>query len=152
METFAEKIFAPSLIIFNADIQTMDGNTPYAEAIAIYDNKIVAVGPSKEICELAGKQTRVIDAHGRLVLPGFNDAHVHFLSGGFQLSNVNLRDAQSPDEIAKRIGNHAKKIPAGRWITGGEWDHEQWPGAPLPSKDTIDAGTPDNPVFVQRTD
>jgi predicted amidohydrolase YtcJ len=152
METSAKASLTPSLIIFNADIRTMDDNAPHAEAIAIFDNKIVAVGRSKEIRELAGKQTRVIDADGRLVLPGFNDAHVHFLSGGFQLSNVSLRDAQSTDELARRIESHAKKIPAGRWITGGEWDHEQWPDTPLPSKDMIDAVTLDNPVFVQRTD
>jgi predicted amidohydrolase YtcJ len=152
MEISAKASFNPSLIIFNADIRTMDDNNPRAEAIAIYDNKIVALGQSKEIRELAGKQTRVIDADGRLVLPGFNDAHVHFLSGGFQLSNVNLRDAQSTDELAQRIASHAKKLSAGRWITGGEWDHEQWPDTPLPSKDMIDTGTSDNPVFVQRTD
>jgi predicted amidohydrolase YtcJ len=152
MESSSEMSFAPSLVIFNADVRTMDEKNPRAEALVIFDNKIAAVGRSQEIRRLAGRQTRVIDAHGRLVLPGFNDAHVHFLSGGFQLSNVNLRDAQSTEELARRIGDFAKRIPRGRWILGGEWDHEQWPGTPLPTKQMIDAVTPDNPVFVQRTD
>ena len=128
----------------------MDEKNPRAEALAIFDNKIAAVGRSQEIRRLAGRQTRVIDAHGRLVLPGFNDAHVHFLSGGFQLSNVNLRDAQSTEELARRIGDFARKIQRGRWILGGEWDHEQWPGTPLPTKEMIDAVTPANGGQIDR--
>ncbi|HWI57749.1 MAG TPA: amidohydrolase, partial [Bacillota bacterium] len=99
-----------------------------------------------------GPKTRVIDARQRLVLPGFNDAHVHFLSGGFSLSNVDLRDATSPEEMARRLGACAKQLPKGRWILGGDWDHERWPGAPLPTKALIDAVTPDHPVFVSRLD
>src|SRR5215471_14023495 len=72
--------------------------------------------------------------------------------GGFSITNVDLRDAKSPDEFAKRLGDHAKKLPKGRWILGGDWDHEKWPGTPLPTKEMIDAVTPDNPVFVNRTD
>ena len=98
----------------------------------------------------------MIDAGGKLVLPGFNDAHVHFLSGGFQLSSVDLRDANSPDEFAERIRAFAAKLPAGRWITGGDWDHERWPEingkAPLPTKELIDRVTPNTPVFVSRLD
>jgi len=143
---------APDLVLFNADIRTMDDEVPRAEAVAICGNKITAVGSSIEIRALASRQTRQIDAERRLVLPGFNDAHVHFVAGGFQLSNVDLRDAKSPAELARRIGAHAKKLPAGCWITGGEWDHENWPGALLPEKNLIDAVTPAHPVFVQRTD
>ncbi|HJQ33325.1 MAG TPA: amidohydrolase, partial [Pyrinomonadaceae bacterium] len=93
---------------------------------------------------------------GGSVLPGFNDAHVHFLSGGFQLSSVDLRDAQTPQEFAERIRRFAEKLPAGCWITGGDWDHERWPNvqgsAPLPTKELIDSFTPDRPVFVNRLD
>src|SRR6185312_1099468 len=104
------------------------------------------------IRQLAGKKTRIVDAGKRLVLPGFNDSHVHFLMGGFQLSNVDLRDAKSPEEFAKRIGDFAKKIPKGQWIVEGGWDHERWPGAPVPTKEMIDPVTPDNPVLVSRLD
>ncbi|MCM3870219.1 MAG: amidohydrolase [Pyrinomonadaceae bacterium] len=145
-----------SLIIINARIQTMDPGHPAAEAVAIYDNRIVAVGSNKEIRKLGDAATRVIDAKKQLVLPGFNDSHVHFLSGGFQLSSVDLRDANTPEEFAARIRQFAEKQPAGRWITGGDWDHERWAGvnenASLPTKELIDRFTPDRPVFVSRLD
>ncbi len=140
------------LIIVNATIHTMDAAQPTASAVAVYGNKIAAVGSTSEIRQLAGKKTRIIDAGGKLVLPGFNDAHVHFLMGGFQLANVDLRDAKSPQEFAERIHRFAETLPKGQWIVGGEWDHERWPGAPLPTKELVDAATTNNPVFVSRLD
>ena len=142
----------PDIIVVNGVVHTMDQRQPLAEALAIYKNHIVAVGSSKEIRALAGNTTRVIDARQRLVLPGFNDAHTHFLTGGFQLSSVDLRDANSPQEFAERIRIFASKLPKGRWITGGDWDHERWPVTRLPTRDLIDAFTPDAPVFVNRLD
>jgi predicted amidohydrolase YtcJ len=139
-------------IIVNAVVHTMDQSQPTAEAVAIYANRIVAVGSSKDIKKLAGPNTRTIDANKRLLLPGFNDAHTHFLSGGFQLSSVDLRDASSPPEFASRIKAFAAKLPKGRWITGGDWDHERWPDAKLPTKDLIDGFTSETPVFVSRLD
>src|SRR5713226_1468401 len=144
--------FAADLIIINAKIHTMDQSQPLAEAIAVSGNRIVAVASTKEIRKLASANTRVIDAKGQLVLPGFNDAHVHFMSGGFQLSSVDLRDATSPQEFAERIRAFADKLPTGRWITGGDWDHERWPDAKLPTKELIDRFTPNTPVFVNRLD
>ncbi|HEU4795762.1 MAG TPA: amidohydrolase [Pyrinomonadaceae bacterium] len=144
--------FVADTIIINAVVHTMDPAQPKAEAVAIYANRIVAVGSSKDIKKLAGPTTRTIDAQKRLLLPGFNDAHTHFLSGGFQLSSVDLRDANSPQEFAQRIKAFAEKLPQGRWITGGDWDHERWPVAKLPTKELIDSITPDTPVFVSRLD
>src|SRR5437867_5879569 len=144
--------FAADLIIVNGNMHTMDRNHPTAEAIAIDGNRIIAVGSNEEIQKLAGKNTEVIDTKGQLVLPGFNDAHVHFMSGGFQLSSVDLRDANTPQEFAERIRDFAAKLPKGRWITGGDWDHERWPDAKLPTKELIDPYTPDTPVFVNRLD
>lgn len=146
------KAASPDVIIVNATIHTMDPQQPKAEAVAIYGNRIVAVGSTKEIKKLAGSRTRTIDAKKQLVLPGFNDSHVHFLSGGFQLSSVDLRDADSPEEFAERIRRFAEKLPAGRWITGGDWDHERWSNTPLPTKELIDRFTPNTPVFVSRLD
>ena len=142
----------PDLVIVNATIRTMDTNRPLADAVAVRENRIIAVGASKEIHPLAGKQTRVIDAKGHLILPGFNDAHVHFPSGGFQLAGVDLRDANTQPEFARRIGEFAKKLPPNRWIARGDWDHERWPGAPLPTKELIDSVTLQTPVFVSRLD
>ncbi|MCA1621120.1 MAG: amidohydrolase [Acidobacteria bacterium] len=148
--------FEADLVIVNANVRTLDAKTPAAEAVAVYGNRIAAVGTSAEVRALAGPRTRVVDAGGALVLPGFNDAHVHFLSGGFQLSSVDLRDAATPQEFAERIRRFSEKLPKGRWMTGGDWDHERWPEvngvAPLPTKELIDAFTPDRPVFVNRLD
>ncbi|HEU5236510.1 MAG TPA: amidohydrolase [Pyrinomonadaceae bacterium] len=143
---------AADLIIINATIHTMDRNLPTAEAVAILGNRIIAVGSNDEIKKLQGPNTRTIDAKGQLILPGFNDAHVHFMSGGFQLSSVDLRDANTPQEFAQRIRDFAAKLPQGRWITGGDWDHERWPEAKLPTRELIDRYTPNTPVFVNRLD
>ncbi len=143
---------APDLIIINAVVRTMDPANPTAEAVAIYRNQIAAVGSTADIQKMAASSTRVIDAKKRLVLPGFNDAHVHFMSGGFQLSSVDLRDASTPEEFAARIKTFAAKLQRGRWVTGGDWDHERWPNANLPTRELIDAFTADTPVFVNRLD
>jgi predicted amidohydrolase YtcJ len=145
-------ILVADLIIVNAKVHTMDPAQPVTEAVAILGNHIVAVGSTKDIENLQGPKTQVIDAKGQLVLPGFNDAHVHFMSGGFQLSSVDLRGANTPQEFADRIRDFAAKIPKGKWITGGDWDHERWPDAKLPTKELIDRYTPETPVFVNRLD
>jgi hypothetical protein len=140
------------LVIVNATVRTMDAARPTAEAVAVFGNRIAAVGTNEEIRKLAGPRTRTIDAAGALVLPGFNDAHVHFTTGGGQLASVQLRDAATPQEFAERIRAFAARTPRGRWVMGGNWDHESWPGAPLPTKELIDKFTPDTPVFVNRLD
>jgi hypothetical protein len=143
---------APDLVIVNATIRTMDGKNPHAGALAILGNRIVAVGQTEAVRSLAGGKTRIINAGKKLVLPGLNDAHVHFLSGGFSRAQVDLRDAKSPGELAQRLLDYARKTPRDRWILGGEWDHEQWPNAPLPTKELIDAATSGHPVAVNRLD
>ena len=143
---------AIDLAIVNANIHTMDEAQPIAEAVAVRGNKIVAVGSNREIRKLIGTDTKVIDAGGRLVLPGFNDAHVHFLESGFQLTSVDLRSAKSPAEFVQRIREFAAKLPKGQWILGGNWDHENWTSNDLPTRDLIDAAAPDNPIFVYRLD
>ncbi|HEY8188329.1 MAG TPA: amidohydrolase [Pyrinomonadaceae bacterium] len=140
------------LIVINARVHTMDSSRPTAEAVAISGSRIIAVGSTREISKMAGPDTRVIDAHKEVVLPGFNDAHVHFMGGGFQLSSVDLRDANTPQEFAERIKRFAEKLPAGKWITGGDWDHERWTNSPLPTKELIDGFTSQTPVFVSRLD
>ncbi|HEX8558982.1 MAG TPA: amidohydrolase [Pyrinomonadaceae bacterium] len=157
LNTAAEaRRFEADLVVLNAQVRTMDAARPRAEAVAVYGGRVVFVGATAEARRLAGERTRVVDAGGALVLPGFNDAHVHFLSGGFQLSSVDLRDAATPQEFAERIRRFAAASPKGRWVTGGDWDHERWPevggAAPLPTKELIDAFTPDRAVFVNRLD
>ena len=102
--------------------------------------------------DLRGPGTRVIDAGGRFLMPGFNDAHIHLMTGGAQLDNVDLKDAATPAEFARRIGDRAKTTAKGEWVLGGNWDEQAWPGAPLPTRELVDAVTPDTPVFVNRYD
>jgi predicted amidohydrolase YtcJ len=138
-----------SLAIVNARVWTGDSTRPWAEAVAINGDTIVAVGSSAEVRKL--NATRVVDAKGGMVAPGFIDSHVHFVTGGFRLSSVQLRDAKTPEEFVRRIRAFAATVPAGTWITGGDWDHELWGGV-LPERSWLDSVTPNHPVWVNRLD
>ncbi|MBI1750585.1 MAG: amidohydrolase [Acidobacteria bacterium] len=140
------------LVVLNGKVWTVDPAKPRAEAIAVVGDRIAAVGTNEEIKKWMGPNTRTIDARGKTVLPGLIDAHVHFSSGGFEISAVQLKDTATPTEFAQRIGEQAKKQPNGEWVLGGTWDHENWPNAPLPTREWIDKVTPDRPVFVSRYD
>jgi predicted amidohydrolase YtcJ len=143
---------AADLIITNASVWTVDPSHPTAEAVAVLGDRITAVGSNQEVNLWRGLKTQVIDAGGKLLLPGFNDAHVHFVSGGRQLDSIQLNDATSSHEFARRIGERAKVTPKGEWIEGGNWDETKWNPAEMPTKELIDALTPDTPVFVSRYD
>ena len=142
---------AADLVITNASIWTGDALQPDANAVAVIGDRIVDVGSSREIDRWRGAATTVIDAEGRRVLPGFNDAHVHLIDGGTALDNVNLKDAATPAEFARRIAERAKTKP-GEWILGGEWDDQRWTPAELPTRQLIDDVTNATPVFVTRYD
>ena len=118
-------------------------------AIASSCEQSVAKGLRVHICKLF--HFHFIDAEGRRVLPGFNDAHVHLIDGGTALDNVHLKDAETPAEFARRIGERAKTKP-GEWILGGEWDDQRWAPAELPTRQLIDDVTNATPVFVTRYD
>ena len=152
MSVFAQTKPAADLIIRNARIWTVDRSLPEAEAVAILGERIVAVGSSREVDAWRGPHTRVVDAAGKRLLPGFNDAHVHFTDGGAQLDNVQLNDAASPQEFSRRIRERAAKTGKGEWLLGGDWDETKWSPAELPTKDLIDAATPEVPVAVNRYD
>ncbi|HKW18720.1 MAG TPA: amidohydrolase family protein [Terriglobales bacterium] len=143
---------AADLIITNAKVWTVDNTHPTAQAVAILGERIVGVGSKAEVEGWRGPKTQVIDAGGKLLLPGFNDAHVHFVNGGLQLDSVQLTDATSKEEFARRIGERAKITPKGEWILEGDWDETQWDPPVLPTKELIDPLTPDTPVFVSRHD
>jgi predicted amidohydrolase YtcJ len=143
---------AADLIITGAKIWTVDKAMPTAQAVAVLGDRIVAVGSNADVEAWRGPQTQVIDAGGKLLLPGFNDSHVHFITGGLQLDNVQLNDATSAQEFVKRIGEHARTLPKGEWILGGDWDETKWSPAELPTRQMLDAVTPNNPVFLSRYD
>lgn len=138
-------------VILNASIWTGDESNPSAQAMAIAGDSLLAVGSNAEIEKYKGSNTEVIDLNGAFVTPGFIDCHVHFLTGGFNLSGVQLRDAKTKEEFIHRIKAFAETIPTGTWILGGDWDHENW-GGELPTRQWIDAVTPDHPVWITRLD
>lgn len=140
------------LVLTNGKIWTVDPRQPQAQAVACTGSKIVAVGSSDEVRKWVGPHTKVIDLAGKLVTPGFNDAHVHFYAGGSHLASVQLRDARSEAEFRERIRQYAARLPKGRWILGGDWDHENWTPARLPTRQLIDEAAGDHPVFINRLD
>ncbi|HKN47193.1 MAG TPA: amidohydrolase family protein, partial [Candidatus Polarisedimenticolia bacterium] len=143
---------AADLIVTNARVHTVDKAKPEAEAVAVIGERIVAVGGRAEINTWRGPRTKVIDAAGRRLLPGFDDAHVHFISGGTELDSVSLKDAPSRQEFVKRIGARVTATPKGEWVLGGDWDETLWTPQRLPDRTAIDAVSPDTPVFVSRYD
>jgi predicted amidohydrolase YtcJ len=124
---------------------------PLAEAMAVKAGFVQTVGTDKEVRALKGRGTEVVRLDGRMVVPGFIDSHTHFIPGGFQLSSVDLRDADSREEFGRRILEFSQTLEPGQWITGGDWDHEMW-GGELPQKGWIDAATLQTPVLVSRLD
>jgi predicted amidohydrolase YtcJ len=140
------------LAIVGARIWTEDAAQPEAEALGIAGSRIVAVDTTEAILERASPRTRIIDARGRRVVPGFNDAHVHFYIGGDALTSVDLRGTSSGRELRDRLAAFAEKHPRGEWILNGSWDHEAWTPPALPTHELIDDVTPHHPVWVSRVD
>jgi predicted amidohydrolase YtcJ len=159
---------AADLILTNGHVYTLDEARPWAEAVAIEGERIVAVGSRGEVARYAGPDTRTIDLAGAFALPGFNDAHVHIDATGALLTGANLLDVHEPTGFVERIAAAAERLPAGSWITRGDWGaYEQWAAgstgregegagaatAPFtPDRHVIDSVTPDHPVLVNRFD
>ena len=140
-----------SVAVVNARIWTGNTTQPWAEALAVSGDSLVFVGDTEGCKKLITDKTQVIDAKGQMVVPGFIDSHVHLLDGGYSILAVQLRDAKTRQEFIDRIAAYTKTLPAGAWITGGIWDHQNW-GGELPEAAWIDAVTPNNPVWLYRSD
>lgn len=140
------------LVLHSGAVWTVNPVQPWAEAVAIRGERILAVGSDREIRKMIGPKTEAVDLDGAFVLPGFIDSHTHFLDGGFALSRIQLRDAGSRDEFIGRILEKAEELEPGEWILDGDWDHQQFDPPQLPHRDWIDAITPENPVCVNRLD
>ncbi|MFW6124008.1 MAG: amidohydrolase [Acidobacteriota bacterium] len=140
------------LILKNGQFWTADPDQPAAEALAVHKGRILEVGSWDQIQSFTGKETQLIDLEGAFVVPGFIDSHTHFLEGGLSLSSINLRNVKSREEFVTKIKDEAQKLGKGKWITDGEWDHQQFDSKQLPKKEWIDGVTPENPVCVNRKD
>jgi len=141
------------MIVFNGDIWTGDEENSSAQAMVIEGDKILFVGKNEEVMELYKDNTdfKIFDAQNMFITPGFIDSHIHFLMGGERLNSILLKDAKTKDEFINRIEKHAKSLPKGNWITGGDWDNINW-GGELPERSWIDHVTPYNPVWISRYD
>ncbi len=139
-----------SLIILNAHIVTLDPKKPVAEAIAINENRVVAVGSNKEVSTYANKKTQVINAKTRTVVPGFVDCHVHMTSFGLSLQNLDLRDTGSIKEAQQKLEAYAKKYPWKKWILGRSWDQDRFSEKRYPTRWDLDDAINDKPVFLTR--
>jgi predicted amidohydrolase YtcJ len=142
----------PADLVVYGRVWTGDSAHPWAGAVAVRGDRIAAVGDSGRIAPLVGPATKVLSSGAGMVTPGFTDSHTHFVDGGIQLASIDLRPASSPADFIRRVQAYASERKPGEWILGGEWDHERWPGAPLPRREWIDSVTPNNPVFVYRLD
>jgi len=140
------------LILTNGKIWTVNKAQPAAEAVAIWRDRILAVGSSADLGRLAGPRTRVIDLRGRRVVPGFHDSHVHLLGSGQRLGEVALKDARDETDFGARLRAFDRKLPRDRWLLGGEWDHDRTFAGKLPSAALIDKYVRDRPVFLRRYD
>lgn len=146
------KSTAADTIVLHGKVYTLNVKQPWAQAIAIQGGKIIAVGSDGEIEKLRSKGTKVIDAGGRLVLPGFTDCHIHFIDGSLSLDRVNLEDAKGPADIQQRLREYAKSHTGSGWVLGRGWDYGMFGEEALPHKKYLDEVFPDRPVFLEGYD
>lgn len=140
------------LVLTGGKVWTGDPARPEAQAVAVWRDRVLAVGSDAEVKPLVGPNTKVIDLAGRRLVPGFYDSHVHWLGGGQSLSEVDLKDAKDEAEFGRRLVEFDKKLPRDRWITGGNWDHDRAFGGKTPTAATIDQYVKDRPVLINRYD
>ena len=139
-----------TLAILNANVITMDSKQPKAEAVAIQNRTIIAVGSNEKIRKYIGKETKVIDAKNRTVVPGFVDCHVHMTGFGWSLQTLDLRNVNSIKEMQQKVQEYAEKNPERSWILGGRWDQEKFAEKRFPTRWDLDKASADRPVFLVR--
>ncbi len=140
-----------TLAITGARVWTGNPGQPWAEAVAVRGERILAVGTDQDIGRVVSASTRIIDARGRMLTPGFIDSHTHLSMPVPAFTPISIRFVRTKAKFIERIAAYAAKAPKGAWILGGEWDHLQW-GGELPTRQWIDGLTPDNPVWLYHVD
>jgi predicted amidohydrolase YtcJ len=140
------------LVLVNGKLWTVNSKQPEAEALAVWRDRMIAVGTSADIQKLVGSKTRIIDLKGQRVVPGFYDSHVHLLGSGLALARVQLKDAKDEAEFGRRLQEFDQKLPKDRWLLGGDWDHDRAFDGHLPGAELVDKYVRDRPVFLRRYD
>jgi predicted amidohydrolase YtcJ len=148
---------APDMVLYNGKIFLADSANTIVQALAVHGGRVQAAGTDADVRRLAGPRTEMVDLQGRLVTPGFNDAHVHFGAGGVGLLNVSLQGATSLAEMERRVAQAAAQAQPGEWILGRGWDQTRLPASELgpggwPTKAVLDRAAPNNPVLLSRVD
>ncbi|MEU4426876.1 amidohydrolase [Actinoplanes sp. NPDC024001] len=138
------------LILTGGPVFTADPARGHATTVAVRDGRILAVG-TDEVRELAGPGTETVDLRGRLLIPGFQDAHVHAVMGGVELNQCDLTGTTDVDEYLRRVRDYAQRHPDLEWIAGGGWSMESFPGG-VPSRELLDRVVPDRPVYLINRD
>jgi predicted amidohydrolase YtcJ len=148
----SQRLPVADALVLHGKIYTLNPRQPWAQALAVQRGKIVAIGSDAEIESLRGIGTKVIDAGGRLVLPGFTDCHIHFMDGSLSLDRVNLDEAKDPADIQQKLREYAKSHPGTGWILGRGWMYGMFGAEALPHKKYLDEVFPDRPVFLEGYD
>lgn len=158
----AQQKTTAEVIFINGDIYALPSSTgpkgssgvfpPRIQAIAVASGKVIATGTNQEVQKFKGAKTQAIDLAGHFVMPGFNDAHTHLASGGFEKLDVNLVGTKSLEEMKQRIATRAKTTGLGDWLVGRGWDHTKWTEQKLPSRQDIDPDTGNHPAIFVRVD
>ena len=139
-------------VFINGVVYLVEPTGERAEALAVLDGKIAAVGTSEKLQKWIGPDTRVIDLKGRFLMPGFNDAHTHFVGGGLGLLSVNVEGTRSLAEFQQRIRDRLDEFAPGEWVYGRGWDHSLWPENRIPTRADLDAISTVNPLLFTRVD
>lgn len=139
-----------TLLLFNGNIYTMDATQPRAQAIAIAGDRIVALGTNHEMRALLADGGEAIDLGGHTVMPGFIDAHLHFLSYGLSLQQIDLMGVTALEKAQARVADKATTTPAGHWLLGRGWDQSLWPTNAFPTHADLDSISQEHPIFLRR--
>ncbi|MEM3356955.1 MAG: amidohydrolase, partial [Candidatus Bathyarchaeia archaeon] len=143
-------MFAAELVILNANVVTLNPHQPKAEALAVKNGKIIAVGSNEEVCKCIGRETKVIDSGKRMIIPGLVDCHVHMRGFGQFLQRLDLRNVASIAEMKQKLKDYAKENPNEAWILGGRWDQERFAEKRFPTRWDLDEAVAEKPVFLIR--
>ena len=142
---------AADLVFVNGAVYTVDATRSWAQAVAVRDGRIALVGTDDDVRAAVGGDTEVIDLAGRMLVPGFQDAHVHPVSAGIDMLQCDLHDLDSKTGYLAAVAAYAEANPEEPWILGGGWSMDVFPRG-CPSRDDLDAIVPDRPVFLPNRD
>ena len=144
------KDLSPDLILSNGRFYTLDSENTVAQAVAIKEGRIVAVGEGTAVDELAGPRIRKLDLNGRTVIPGIFDSHHHLMSVGAKLSSIRLDECRSLEEVMELVRERARITAPGDWIIGQGFNERNFAEGRLPTRHDIDPATADHPVILMR--